>query len=248
MISIPRCVLLRVLAITAALGAGTASYAQGDSRLWDPSQLPETKGTVKQYTLTPRGDVDGLILTDGTEVKLPPHLTGQIVFAVKPGDAVSVRGLRARALPLVDAASVTNFVTGVTVMDNGPPRGPGATTIETTLGGKIAALLHGKRGEVNGALLDSGTVLRLPPPEAERMQMLLQPGQTVAVRGTSLVTPLGTVVDVQAIGNSAEQLTQLDAPPPPRGRPEVGPQGRRAPPPGRGPDEAAPAPPRGPRG
>lgn len=28
-----------------------------------------------------------LILTDGTEVKRPPHLTGQMVFAVRPGDA-----------------------------------------------------------------------------------------------------------------------------------------------------------------
>jgi hypothetical protein len=51
-------------------------------------RFPATRGTVKQYTLTPRGDVDGLILNDGTEVKLPPHLTSQIVFAIRPGDAV----------------------------------------------------------------------------------------------------------------------------------------------------------------
>jgi hypothetical protein len=248
MMPIPTRIPIAALVTVTAFGAGTLARAQGDSRLWDPSQLPETKGTVKQYTLTPRGDVDGLILTDGTEVKLPPHLTGQIVFAVRQGDAVAVRGLKARALPLVDAASVTNFVTGVTVTDNGPPGGPGTTNVETTLSGKIAAALHGKRGEVNGALLDNGAILRLPPPEAERMQILLQPGQTVAARGTSLVTPLGTVVDVHAIGSSTEQLTQLDAPPPRRGGPEGGPQGRRAPPPWRGPDDAAPPPPRGPRG
>ncbi len=248
MISKPRRVLLGTLMTATALGLGTVSYAQGDSRLWDPSQLPETRGTVKQYTLTPRGDVDGLILTDGTEVNLPPHLSAQIVFAIRPGDAVSVRGLRARALPLVDAASVTNFVTGVTVTDDGPPKGPGAATVETTLSGRIAAPLHGKRGDLNGALLDDGTVLRLPPPEAERMQALLQPGQTISARGTSLVTPLGTVVDVSAIGSSAEQLNQLDAPPPPRRGPEGGPVGRRGPPPGRSPDEIGPPPPRGPRG
>jgi hypothetical protein len=247
MISIPRCVLIKALMTAAVLSAGTASYAQGDSRLWDPAQLPEIKGLVKQYTLTPRGDVDGLILTDGTEVKLPPHLTGQIVFAVKPGDAVSVRGLRARDLPLVDAASVMNFVSGVTVTDNGPPRGPDATAIETHLSGKIALPLHGKRGEVNGALLENGTVLRMPPPEAKRMEVLLQPGQTIALRGTSLVTPLGAVVDVHAIGSSADQLTQLGAPPPSCGGPDRGPACRRDPPPGGG-DEAAPPPPRGPRG
>src|SRR5437764_13689975 len=161
--------LAALLVAGAAIGAG-AAYSQTPAAMWDTSQLPETKGTVKQYTLTPRGDVDGLILNDGTEIKLPPHLTAQIVFAVKPGDAVSVRGLKARALSLIDAASVTNFVTGITVTDNGPPDGPGRTITETTLTGRIAAVLHGKRGEVNGALLDHGTILRLPPPEAELLQ------------------------------------------------------------------------------
>ncbi len=226
MISTRYRVLLGALLTATTLTAGAAVYGQAGPPMWDSSQLPETKGTVKQYTLTPRGDVDGLILNDGTEVKLPPHLTAQIVFAVKPGDAVSVRGLKARALPLIDAASVTNFVTGITVNDNGPPGGPGRTITETTLTGRIAAALHGKRGEVNGALLDNGTILRLPPPEAERMQSLLQPGQSVAVRGASLVTPLGTVVDVRAIGSSPEQLTELDVPRPPGGGPKGGPKGK----------------------
>jgi hypothetical protein len=237
-------ILLAALFAATALTGGAAVYGQSQAPLWDASQLPETKGTVKQYTLTPRGDVDGLILTDGTEINLPPHLTAQIVFAVKPGDAVSVRGLRARALPLVDAASVTNFVTGVTVTDNGPPGGPGRAITETTLSGKVAAVLHGKRGEVNGALLDNGTVLRLPPPEADRMQSLLQPDQIIAVRGVSLVTPLGTVVEARAIGSSPEQLTELAAPPLRGPGPKDGPKAK-----GRGPAEfGPPPPPPGPRG
>jgi hypothetical protein len=232
--------LAGVLLMTTMLGAGAAVYAQPRDPLWDSSQLPETKGTVKQYTLTPRGDVDGVILADGTEVKLPPHLSAQIVYAVRPGDAVSVRGLKARALPLVDATSITNFVTGVTVIDNGPPNGPGRAATETTLTGKIAAALHGKRGEVNGAILENGTILRLPPPEAERMQSLLQQGQTVLARGVSLVTPLGTVVEVSAIGSTTEQLTEVAPPLPQRGGPR--PKG-----PSRGPGEFGPPGP-GPRG
>src|SRR5205807_1470643 len=150
---------LAALLTGSALTATATVRGQAQAPLWDSSQLPEIKGTVKQYTLTPRGDVDGLILTDGTEIKLPPHLTAQIVFAVKPGDAVSVRGLKARALPLVDAAAVTNFVPGVTIIDNGPPDGPGRAPVDTTLTGTIAAVLHGKRGEVNGALLDNSAIL-----------------------------------------------------------------------------------------
>jgi hypothetical protein len=222
------------LLMATILGTGAAVYAQPGS-LWDRSQLPETKGTVKQYTLTPRGDVDGLILNDGTEIKLPPHLTGQIVFAVRPGDAVTVRGLRARAMPLVDAASVQNDASGAVVTDNGPPAGPVRMANETTVSGRIVTALHGKRGEVNGAVLDNGTTLRLPPPEAERMQALLQQGQTVSVRGASLVTALGTVIDVTAIGTSPENLTELSVGPPrgPRGEPKRGPGGFGPPPPPR---------------
>jgi hypothetical protein len=197
-----------------ALASGAAVYAQTTGPLWDPTQLPATRGTVKQYTLTPRGDVDGLILNDGTEVKLAPHLTGQIVFAVRPGDVVTIRGLKALALPLVDAASVTNDAIGTTVIDDGPHGALDRWAAQQTISGRIAAALHGKRGEVNGALLDNGITLRLPPPEAERLQAWLQPGQTVAVRGVSLVTPLGTVVNVRAIGPSPDQMTELAFRPP----------------------------------
>jgi hypothetical protein len=233
--------LLGAFLATTALGMGATAHAQTAGSPWDASQLPETRGIVKQYTLTPRGDVDGLILNDGTEVTLPPHLTSQIVFAVRPGDAVTIRGLKARALPLVEAASVTNFATGASVVDNGPPGGPDRFAGELTTNGKIAAPLHGKRGEVNGAVLDSGIILRMPPPEAERVQGLLQPGQPVTVRGITLKTALGTVIDASAIGASPDQLTELAAGPGlagPRGEPRRGPGG---------PPDFGPLPPRPPR-
>jgi hypothetical protein len=229
--------LLFVLSGT-SIGAG-AAYAQAPlsppDATWDASQLPETRGIVKQYTLTPRGDVDGLILNDGTEVKLPPHLTAQIVFAIRPGDGVSVRGLRARAVALVDATAITNIATGKSVADNGPPDGPGRRGADQTISGRVAALLHGKRGEVNGAVLDDGTQLRLPPPEAERLADWLHPGQTISVRGDLLDTAFGKLVDVRAIGTSPDQMTEIDGPRPPRG-----PKG--------GPDRLGPPPPPPPRG
>jgi len=52
-------------------------------------QLPQFQGTVPRYTLTPRGDVNGLLLSDGTEVHFPPHMSAQLVHAIKPGDAVT---------------------------------------------------------------------------------------------------------------------------------------------------------------
>jgi hypothetical protein len=193
---------------------------------WDTASLPATRGIVRQYLLTGRGDVDGLVLADGTEVKLAPHLSAQVVYVIRPGDAVTVRGLRARSLPLVDAASITNDATGATVTDAGPPRRSGD---EATISGTVSMPLHGKRGETNGALLDNGTIVRLPPHEAARWSTLLQKGRTMSVRGALSGGALGTVIEARAIGNGPDRLTELDAPPGPRGPagapPPPGPRG-----------------------
>ena len=98
--------------------------------------------------------------------------------------------------------------------------------------GKVSATLHGPRGDVNGAILENGTILRLGPREAASVSALLQPGQSLAARGVSTTTLLGTVMEVEAIGASPDQLV------------EVGPGG-----PGRGPgpragDRGPPPPPR----
>jgi hypothetical protein len=194
---------------------GLAALAQARSgALWDSSQLPVTHGTVKQYTLTPRGDVDGFLLTDGTQVQLPPDLSSETVFALRPGDKVTVKGLKARALPLVDAASVVNDATGASVNDDGPTPPPRAGN-ETTISGKIFTQLHGKRGELNGAVLLDGTILRLPPPEAARLSDALQVGRDVTARGERTSTTLGAWLDASALGPTADQLSEIAAPPPP---------------------------------
>jgi len=236
---------------------------------FDLSQLPMTRGTVKYFTLTPRGDVDGFVLADGTQVHVPPHLSTQLVAAVRLGDAVTVRGLRAAAAPMVAALSVTGDANGQTVVDTGPPggpgrglggradRGPGARPPGgpgaagmappppspggpaaglPEVSGKILAVLHGPRGEANGAMLEDGTVLRLPPPEAARLIAVLAPGQTVVAQGPGIANNLGRMVDVRAIGASRDQLAQVQAPPP------RGPDGNRRGPPPPGSPDAPPAP------
>ncbi len=216
---------------------------------FDLSQLPATRGTVKYFTLTPRGDVDGFILADGTQVHVPPHLSSQLVAAVRLGDAVTVRGLHAAAIPMVAALAVTGDASGQTVVDTGPPGGPGrgpggradrgsgapppppggpAAGPPSEVSGKILAVLHGPRGEVNGAMLEDGTVLRLPPPEAARLTATLAPGQNVVAQGPGIANNLGRMVEVRAIGPSRDQLAQVQAPSP---HGPGGPDGRHGPPP-----------------
>jgi len=56
----------------------------------------------------------------------------------------------------------------------------------------------------------------------------------VSVRGDTLDTALGKVIDVRAIGRSPDQMTELAGPRPPRGPkdgPKGGPDWRNPPPP-----------------
>ena len=234
---------LRALLLgTTLIGAagGIASAQQPAAPTFDPAQLPQMHGTVGQYSLTPRGDVDGLILTDGTEVHLPPHLGTQLVFIARPGDAVTIHGLRARAVAMVQAMEVTNDASHRSVIDlgpeaggpaeHGPEHGPmgehvrapghehgpkgmhGERGTPMDAAGAVKQLLHGPRGEVNGVLLSDGTIVRMPPPEATRLADQLTAGKTVAVRGEGTVSPLGRVIGAREIGPDAQHLTTLRMP------------------------------------
>lgn len=79
--------------------------------------------------------------------------------------------------------------------------------------GREEVALHGLQGDVNGALLEDGTVVRLPPPAADHLANLLQPRQRIVVEGTLRVTAMGRVIEARAIGASCEQLSVVEAPP-----------------------------------
>jgi hypothetical protein len=209
-----------------------------EAPLYDPAQLPSFTGRVQQFTLAPRGEIDGMILSDGTEVKTPPHLSTSIAYSIRPGDTVIIHGLRAAAIPLIQAVSITDRTSGRRILDTdtGPgPRGPrppppppggfaGVQLVEAQ--GRIQMSLHGPRGEINGVLLNDGTVLRLPPDAFFSFSALLQPGKTVVAEGNEVSNAIGKVLEVSQIGPSREQLNFVTVPPP-----GPGPAGGPAPPP-----------------
>jgi len=125
--------------------------------VYDPQQFPSVRGELERLTFTGRGDIDGLILKDGTEVKTSPDLSTQIAFAIRPGDRVTIHGLRAAALPLVRAVSITDDVTHRTVTDydvstpmNPPPVRPAPPGASTEMTGRVRMALHGRLSRLWG--------------------------------------------------------------------------------------------------
>ena len=50
--------------------------------------LTSINGTVQAYLLNRSGQVDGLLLSDGKQLHLPPHLSATLQETVKPGDTI----------------------------------------------------------------------------------------------------------------------------------------------------------------
>lgn len=199
-----------LLGSTLLVGAAGLAVAQ-QAPTYDPAQLPEVKGKVTQYTLTPRGDVDGLILSDGTEVHFRPQLSTELVFTVRPGDSVTIHGLKAKAAPMVLAASIGNDASGASITDPGPGgHGPRGAKLEDE--GRIKAQLHTPRGDLNGVLLEDGTIVRMPPPEAEKLSGQLAVGQPLYVSGNGLSNALGKLILAREVGPSKTQLTKIEGP------------------------------------
>lgn len=171
-------------------------------------QMPDMKGKVAQYSLTPHGTVDGLIFTDGTEVNLPPHFSTQLVFMIRPGDMVTIRGVKNGISPTVTALSVANNATGA-VLDAKPAESPPQRLDDE---GRIKLQLHDLQGHLNGVLLEDGMIVRMPPADAARHVASLAVGQVLFARGDGSSTVLGRVIAAREIGPNRTTLTRIDEP------------------------------------
>ncbi len=189
----------------------------------DPLSVPEYVGTIDRYLPNAHGQIDGLLLSDGREVCIPPHLSTEVLEVLRVGDPVKLRGVKPRAGDVIAAVSLET-ADGRRIIDNGPtqdhkaarPRGPAATMV---VEGQIARLLHGPKGDVRGVLLIDGQVGRMPPHAVESLRSMLLPGGPIALRGEALVTEYGTVLVATEIGTSLDDLRRVDAKNP-KGKPK----------------------------
>jgi hypothetical protein len=221
---------LALLATTALAQSPPPPPAIGVAAQTASGQRADIQGIVKAFKMTPVGDLEGMILTDGIEIHVPPHLSSRLAAAVRPGEPIRVLDWRNSVPNFILATSLTDR-RGQIVVDQGPPApgtmppppapgqkgAPGAQ--QATVQGRVQQVLHGPAGDVNGALLDDAT-LKLPPPLASQASSALRPGEVVTVQGWALSNSYGRAVDAQTIGAGSTQVTQTPfAPPPSAGMP-----------------------------
>lgn len=181
---------------------------------------PVVTGRIQQWLVNPNGEVDGLLLADGTQVAFPPHLSAAVLQTLKPGDSVQVSGWRAPNVPVVRAATLTATASNRSVTDQPPaigsqppaPRDPRALTAMNA-SGRVARLLYTARGDANGVVLDSGTIVRFPPHVGAQLAPTLQPGSTLHAKGWGSRSAQGSALEATALGPTADGMRELFAGP-----------------------------------
>jgi hypothetical protein len=82
----------------------------------------------------------------------------------------------------------------------------GLAVLTFTLTPQVRLSLYAPKGELRGAILEDGSIVRIAPKEADRFAELLQPGASLAVRGEGIETPYGRVVESREIGSDLDSL------------------------------------------
>jgi hypothetical protein len=212
----------RTLPSLLALAFATSALRAQSAPPPPPPELSGTSmqisGTIERFLINPNGDIDGILLTDGTQVPTPPPLSAQVGASLHAAQRVRISGIRVGTLPLIAQAQVFD-ANGHSIVNGAVPPPPPPPSSAPTLApmidsGVIERLIYAPRGGVAGVLLDDGTILRMPRPAVDQVSNLLQPGSTLSARGFGVQSPYGRAIEVTALGRSPTSEQTLITPRP----------------------------------
>ena len=200
--------------LTGSLVFAPTAYAKNDKHA-QPT-LTSLQGKAVRYLINPFGEVDGLFLDNGMLVKVPPHMSGDVVELVKPGDIIALQGTLDEKSSF-DAYSITNTASDETLIRREPawngkvmPKELRVAELkELSANGKIERIITGKRGEPRIILLADGTNVRLPKDTANNAYSLINAGAPFAAKGSGTETRYGRSLEASAIGTNPASLKPL---------------------------------------
>ena len=182
------------------------------------SKSPVAEGVIERYILDPRGEIEGLLLADGSYMYVTSRAEKELLRVLTPGDRVRVYGRRTRDEGLVQADIIKNLTKGTTFvvplrldlpMQEQERR---LSMTEMYAKGTIRVLLyHALRGIVQGMVLSDETQVRLPPDTSAELRRSLHVGDSVTIRGNGTCNKFGRAIEALAIGRDMGSLVPLDA-------------------------------------
>lgn len=187
---------MTVAAITVAVALG------GGARAW----AEEHDARVRAFVISPRGEVEGVLLSDRATLRFSPAIGEQVAEHVRVGERVQVTrdgmtliaprsgftvdiglgslghigGGPAGALPPASRAE-RGAVDGMTVSGATAPVGSQRFTVQ----GRVAGLSYNRARQLDGVIIAGGITVRVPASQAGALAGL-RVGDAVAVEGNGV--------------------------------------------------------------
>jgi hypothetical protein len=170
-------------------------------------------GNVERYLLNKEGLVNGLLLNNDKQVKFPPHLSEQVVAAIKPGDSVHVvgkLGIKSVYGQEIEASMLTNTQTKAVVTKQPKEKGkkkPKSTDLKTVkIDDSVQHWLVNSKGEIKGAILTSGTQVHLAESLTKSLDKVAKIGSRIKANGVGRQTDKGEVIEIISLDIDGEIL------------------------------------------
>lgn len=182
-----------------------------------PGQIGHQKtvaGVVKRFTTDDRGDINGMVLDNGTIVRWWPHLGKRFLAMVSKGDSVRVTGQVAtpeRGVSALMAETITNLKTNVKRLNDDTPPPPVAALSKTAVG-RVVKYTTTSIGRIDGLVMSDGTVVHWPLALEKRFTSILARGNEIEASGPLKTTPRGdTFLMARVIKNRSNGLVATTA-------------------------------------
>jgi hypothetical protein len=197
-------------------GPGGMRGMRGDGPDEDVEPV-ELNGTVQGFNYGPAGSYESMeIKTEekSVQVNFPPLVSGYVASVAKIGEAVKLTARPQMGPPdhaiyeLATLQGTDEKKLSIPTRKPRPVEDDEAKPETLKVDGKVSRLNYGRRGEINGVVLESGDFVRVGSREARSLN--LKVGDTVSVEGPARPMLLGhNQVDADTInGKSARPTTR----------------------------------------
>ena len=174
------------------------------------------QGIIRQYVIDPRGEVQGFLLSDGTQVVFTSRVQREVIATMKPRASIRIEGRRYKGVPLMEPDAIINLETAASVQVPSHGEGPISPAKESLLvqemraEGSIEQFLYDRSGQIAGLILHDGTQVWLPPDVNDQFRHSLHMHDRLIVEGHGTENEYGRAMESLAIGIPGAPLTPLD--------------------------------------
>ncbi len=157
-------------------------------------------GIIRDFVRNDHDDIDGFRLDSDVYVHFPPHIGGEVTASFDVDDRVTVDG-HDDTLPQGEHVFKATRIAGKdrTIYVEPPdapsrPRHQGPTDEpRMNAEGTVRELTANRHGDMDGFVLEDGTLVKFPPHQSRALQEFVSVGDRVSVAGRRHETPAGDI-------------------------------------------------------